>query len=69
MDQKKIDTLPNLKETLPPAQPDDRSAVGEVWSFVRKRAWKRWLWVVECRRTRHIIAVVIGDRSERTCRR
>jgi IS1 family transposase len=36
---------------------------------VRKRAWKRWLWTVMCRRTRQLITFVIGDHSERTCRR
>ena len=62
-------TLPALSVTLHPARPDDRLEVDEVWSFVRKRAGKRWLWTVMCRRTRQIIAFVIGDRSERTCQR
>ena len=69
MDQKKVDTLPPLKTTLSPAQPDDRLEVDEVWSCVRKRAWKRWLWTVLCRRTRQIIAFVIGDHRELTCHR
>ena len=43
--------------------------VDEAWSFVRQRANQRWLWTVLVRRTRHLIAFVIGDRSERTCRR
>jgi len=58
-----------LPQTLSPAHPDDRLEVDEVWSFVRKRAWKRWLWTVLCRRTRQVIAFVIGDHSERSCRR
>jgi insertion element IS1 protein InsB len=40
----------------------------EVWSFVRKKTDKRWLWTAMCRRTRQIVAFVIGDRSEATCR-
>ena len=32
-----------------------------------KKTNKRWLWTVMCRRTRQIIAFVIGDRSEATC--
>ena len=28
----------------------------------------RWLWIALCRRTRQIIAFVIGDRSEKMCR-
>ncbi len=34
-----------------------------------KKINKRWFWTVMCRRTRQIIAFVIGDRSENTCRR
>ena len=41
----------------------------ELWSFVCKKAAKRWLWIALCRRTRQIVAFVIGDRSEKTCRR
>jgi len=29
---------------------------------------KRWLWTALCRRTRQIVAFVIGNRSEDTCR-
>ena len=68
-DQKKVRTLPSLKATLTPATPEDVPELDDVRSFVRKRAWKRWLWVVVCRRTRQVIAFVIGDRSARTCRR
>ncbi len=39
-----------------------------MWSFVYQRWNKRWLWTVMCRRTRQIVAFVIGDRSETTCR-
>lgn len=41
----------------------------EVWSFVQKKANKRWLWLALCRRTRQIVAFVIGDRSVKTCRK
>ena len=41
----------------------------EMWSFVLKKQNKRWLWTAICRRTRQIVAYVIGDRSEATCRR
>ena len=41
----------------------------EVWSFVLKKLDKRWLWTALCRRTRQIVAYVIGDRSEKTCRK
>ncbi len=41
----------------------------ELWSFVRCKAQVRWLWIALCRRTRQVIAYVLGDRSEQTCRR
>lgn len=41
----------------------------ELWSFVLKKARKRWVWLALCRQTRQIVAYVVGDRSEKTCRR
>ena len=32
-----------------------------------KKSEKRWLWIALCRRTRQVVAFVIGDRSEETC--
>ena len=67
MAAKKVQSQPNLKETLLPAQEDDVLELDELWSFVRFRKNKRWIWIVLCRRTRQIIAFVIGDRSAKTC--
>ena len=61
--------LPARIATLLPAQPADALEFDEAWSFVRKRRVKRWLWTAMCRRTRQIVAFVIGDRSEQSCRR
>jgi len=36
----------------------------ELWSFVERRENKRWVWIVLERRTRQIIALQIGDRSQ-----
>lgn len=36
----------------------------ELWSFVGRRENKRWIWLVLERRTRQIIALHIGDRSQ-----
>jgi IS1 family transposase len=36
---------------------------------VLKRANKRWVWLALCRATRQVVAYVIDDRSEATCRR
>ena len=67
--QSHISGLPDLLETLLPARVDDLLELDEVWSFVGQRAQKRWLWTAMCRRTRQIVAFVIGDHSEVTCRR
>jgi len=64
-----VKSLPKFKDTLLPAQSEDVLEYDEAWSFVLKKVNKRWLWTVMCRRTRQIIAFVIGDRSEDTCRR
>ena len=61
--------FPTLIATLLPAQPADALEFDEAWSFVRKRRIKRWLWTAMCRRTRQIVAIVIGDRSEQSYRR
>jgi len=41
----------------------------ELWSFVGKKADKRWVWIALARHTRQVLAYAIGDRGERTCRR
>jgi IS1 family transposase len=40
----------------------------ELWSFVRYKKNKRWVWLALCRRTRQVVAYAVGDRSEATCR-
>ena len=65
---KKAASAQAIPETLVPARPDDTLELDEIWSFVYRRANKRWLWTALCRRTRQIVAFVIGDRSEQTCR-
>ena len=62
-------SLPDFKDTVLPAQADDILECDEAWSFVLKKINKRWLWTVLCRRTRQIIAFVIGGRRQDTCRR
>ena len=58
-----------MEQTLVPVEPEDVLELDEVWSFVLKRSEKRWLWIALCRRTRQVVAFVIGDRSEATCRK
>lgn len=70
---KKEATLPELRETLVAPDPSDPSQtileLDELWSFVLKRANKRWIWIALCRATRQIVAYVIGDRSRATCQK
>ena len=46
---------------------DDVLELDEMWSFVFKKDNKRWIWTAIARKTRQIVAFVIGDRSEKTC--
>jgi IS1 family transposase/transposase-like protein len=63
-----VGQLPPLATTLAEAQADDVLELDELWSFVYKKAHKRWVWVALCRRTRQLVAYFIGDRSETSCR-
>jgi len=66
-------TLPELSETLvelDPAEPSQSALeLDELWSFVLKRANKRWVWIALCRATRQVVAYVVGDRSAATCQK
>lgn len=64
-----VQNVPDVKETFLPATPDDVLQLDEMWSCVHKKDQARWLWTVMCRRTRHIVAFAIGDRSKATCLR
>jgi insertion element IS1 protein InsB len=64
-----VASLPSLLESLLPAQADDVLEMDELVSFVSEKWFKRWLWTVQCRRTRQIVAFAIGDRSETTARK
>lgn len=63
-----VQALPPVEATVPPAQADDVLEVDEAWSFVKKKDNKRWLWTVLLRRTRQILAYILGDHSADTCR-
>jgi hypothetical protein len=53
-------THPDLQETLiapDPAEPTQSVLeLDELWSFVRKRVNKRWIWIALCRATRQVVA-------------
>ena len=65
--------MPPLSEALVEPDPNDQEAttleLDELWSFVLKKAHKRWIWIALCRRTRQVVAYTIGDRSKVTCRK
>ncbi|WP_259116858.1 IS1 family transposase [Salinibacter ruber] len=58
-----------VADGLQPARDSDTLELDECWTYVRRRSNKRWLWVALCRRTRQVVAFVIGDRSAKTCAR
>jgi insertion element IS1 protein InsB len=41
----------------------------ELWSFVHRKSEKVWVWLALCRRTRQVVAFVMGDRSRASCER
>ena len=61
--------FPPLEETLAEAEAEEVLELDELWSFVGHKRGVRWLWIALCRRTRQVVAYVLGDRSEETCRR
>jgi IS1 family transposase/DNA-directed RNA polymerase subunit RPC12/RpoP len=58
-----------FRSSLLPAQATDILELDELWSFVGNKKQKRWLWIALNRRTRQVVAFVIGDRSAQTCRK
>jgi IS1 family transposase len=60
-------SLPLLVDTLLPVSSDDVLELDEMWSFVFKKAHKRWLWIALCRRTRQVVAFFIGARDSISC--
>jgi IS1 family transposase/transposase-like protein len=35
----------------------------EMWSFVGKKANKKWIWIVQCRKTRQVVGYHVGGRG------
>jgi insertion element IS1 protein InsB len=42
--------------------------VDELWSFVRRRADKQWLWLAFDKESRQVLAFFVGDRSRESAR-
>ena len=66
--KERVQRLPDLKDTLVPPQTNDVLELDELWSFVLKKDAKRWPRLALCRRTRQVVAFVLGDRSDETWR-
>jgi insertion element IS1 protein InsB len=64
-----LQQLPTLFDSLLPKQRGDILELDELWAFVYQKDNECWLWTALCRRTRQIVAFVLGDRSADTCRR
>ena len=60
-----VQNLPEVKASLLPAAPEEVLDLEEMWRGVRNKEQARWVWTAMCRRSRHIVALVIGDRSPR----
>jgi len=73
LDQKKVALLPPFGTTL--VAPDLKDATSttleldQLWSFVLKKVNRVWVWIALCRKTRQVVAYVLGDRSKQTCQR
>jgi IS1 family transposase len=61
--------MPELSETLVLPDEEPTLELDELWSFVLKKANKRWIWIALCRQTRQVVAFVIGDRSQASCQK
>ena len=45
------------------------TSFGALWSFVRCRRNKRWVWIALCKQTRQVVACVVGGRGIATCQK
>jgi hypothetical protein len=64
-----VQQLAEVEETLLPASADDIVERDEMGSCVYKNDHQRWMWRAMCPRRRHMVAFVIGDRSQASCLR
>ena len=53
---------------IPPAPAERVLELDELWSFVHDKKNKCWIWIALCAVTKQVVAVVAGDRSEKTCK-
>lgn len=65
--KKKAQTLPEIAKSLLKWEKGDVLELDELWSFVYCKAFKPWIWIALCRRTRQVVAYFMGDRSAQSC--
>jgi insertion element IS1 protein InsB len=65
--EKKVQRIPDLKHSLQPVAPSDVIELDELWSFVRFKRNVKWIWIALCRRTRQVLAFVVGYRDKSAC--
>ena len=50
-------------------QPQENIELDEVWSFVRRKKQQAWVWIALAYQSRQVLAMVVGDRSAKTCQK
>ncbi|MEM7133191.1 MAG: hypothetical protein AAF702_43225 [Chloroflexota bacterium] len=60
--------LSPMRETIEPAQADDVLQVDEIFTIVYCKFNQIRIWIVQCQRTRQILAFYIGDSSMESSR-
>ena len=61
--------MPDLETTLVVPQPDDNIELDEIWTFVRRKKQQVWVWIALSYQSRQVLAIVVGDRSAKTCQK
>ena len=65
MAKKKVENLKEFTTSLLPVQATDIVEYDEMWSFVKSKAHRVWLWIALCRRTRQVVAFHLGERDDK----
>jgi len=56
--------LRSFSQSLAPARANDIVEYDEIWSFVQSKAYRVWIWIALCRRTKQVVAYYLGDRTK-----
>jgi len=55
--------LNTFSQSLAPARAGDIVEFDELWSFVQSKAYRVWVWIALCRRTKQVVAYYLGNRD------